>query len=159
MLTGYNGAANLKCSLSHTERKSAVRQKYFLIVSPALCFILLTRLIHSAFLETAWIYSEAYLEPSFSPLRITQTPRMLTNESLPTITLPFYFLLFLILLFFYRFLLCLSISLVKYCFSFVSICFPVLDALQQHSSLQLTVYVPFPCEVFSLMLTFLIPGA
>lgn len=110
MLTGYNGTAYLKCSLSHTKRKSAVGQKYFLIVSPTLCFVLLTRWIHSAFLEKTWIYSEAYLEENFSPLQITQTPWMLTKESLPTIILPLYFLLFLILLFFYVFLICFCIS-------------------------------------------------
>lgn len=93
VLTGYNGAAYLKCSLSHTERKSEVGQKYFLIISPALCFILLTRWIHSAFLEKTWIYSEAHLEPSFSPMEITQTPWMLTKESLPTIILPFSFVI------------------------------------------------------------------
>lgn len=56
------------------------------------------------------------------------------------------------------FLLCFSISLVKYHCSFISCCFPVLDALQQHGSLQLTVHVSFPCEVFPLILAFLTPG-
>lgn len=110
VLTGYNGAAYLKCSLSHTKGKSAVGQKYFLIVSPALCFTLLARWIHSAFLEKTWIYSEADLEWSFSPLEITENPSMLTKESLPSIILPLYFLLFLILLFSFMFLLCFNIS-------------------------------------------------
>lgn len=163
VLTGYNGAAYLKCSLSHTKGKSAVGQKYFLIVSPALCFTLLTRWIHSAFLEKTWIYSEADLEWSFSPLEITENPSMLTNESLPSIILPLYFLLFLILLFSFMFLLCFNISLFKYWGSFISCCFSVLDTLQQHGNLQVTVHgfriqhmdkrCSFLCEVFPLMLT------